>query len=49
MDKEYQQLAAIINTLGTGHDLLDLVDYLSDLLFIEDEKKRMFREACLYF
>ena len=49
MPQEYQTLASIINMLGTKYDLLDLVDYLADMLFIHDEDGRqVFREKCLF-
>lgn len=49
MPHEYQALASIINELGTKYDLLDLVDYLADMLFIYDEDARqLFREKCLF-
>ncbi|MBU4377275.1 MAG: hypothetical protein KKD29_07390 [Candidatus Omnitrophica bacterium] len=49
MPQEYSTLASIINTLGTKYDLLDLVDYLADMLFIHDENERQsFREKCLF-
>lgn len=49
MGKEYAELAEMINALGTKYDLLDLVDYLADLLFVcGDDKKEMFRQKCLF-
>jgi hypothetical protein len=49
MTKEHLTLAAIINSLGTKYDLLDLVDYLADLFFAQDEESRQaFREKCLF-
>ncbi len=49
MPQEYLTLASIINMLGTKYDLLDLVDYLADMLFIyDDEGKQLFRERCLF-
>lgn len=49
MGEEYLTLASIINSLGTKYDLLDLVDHLADMFYIDDaEKKQEFREKCLF-
>ena len=49
MPQEYLTLASIVNMLGTKYDLLDLVDYLADMLFVYDsDEKQLFRERCLF-
>lgn len=48
MEKEYLILAELLNSLGTKYDLFDVVEYLADLLFIEDEQKALFREKSLF-
>lgn len=49
MGNEYLKLAEMINSLGGKYDLLDLVDYLADLLFVcGDENKETFRSKCLF-
>jgi len=48
MGKEYLKLAEILNSLGIKYDLLDLTEYLADLLFIKDEQKVLFKEKSLF-
>ena len=40
MPQEYLTLASIVNMLGTKYDLLDLVDYLADMLFVYDSDEK---------
>lgn len=49
MGEDILTLTAIINSLGTKYDLLDLVDYLADMFYGDDaEIKQEFREKCLF-